>query len=59
MSSHELRFFRALYEDLYQSSLEEVQFGFVYRHYERLCSEHRIEPLDIDDVLRFAEDGAG
>jgi hypothetical protein len=55
---HELRFFRALYEDLFQSSLEEVQFGYVFRHYERLCAEDGIEPLEIDEVLRFALDGA-
>ncbi|KAI6184212.1 Origin recognition complex subunit 1 [Aphelenchoides bicaudatus] len=59
MSSHELRFLRALYEDLFHSSLEEVPFGYVYRHYERLCADQTIEPLNIDEVLRFAEDGAG
>jgi hypothetical protein len=59
MSSHELRFFRAIYEDLFENSLEEVPFGYVFRHYERLCADQGIESLDIDEILRFAEDGAG
>lgn len=57
MSPHELRFFRAVYNDLFQSSLQESLFGHIYRHYERLCADDDVESLNVDEVMRFVQDG--
>lgn len=57
MGLHELRLFRALYDDLHQDSVNETLFGYVYRRYERLCTEDGVKALDFDDVLKLVLDG--
>lgn len=59
MSKHELRFFRALYNDLHLNSVHEALFGYVYRDYQHLCSEDEVEALNIDEILKIIHDGIG